>query len=302
MKLRIFALLESILVAFGILSGCSPAEEVRNAVVCAAFPQYDLTRQICGEDIDVIMLLPCGSEAHDFEPSAKDIKTVAASSLFIYNGGESDSWISRVLSASGDVNAVSLIDCCTSALYVDGEDGTEKDEHIWTSPKNALLMAEKIYNSLLEVYPDKKETLESNYKSLVASLNELDAEYQELSKLLKGRTVIIGDRNPFGYLARDYGINMAAAFHGCGHDSEPSAAELKALIDTAIHDGAKWVFCVDFSSEKIARTVAENLDGAEVARLHSCHNVTSEDFKTKSYCDLMKENIKALSGVCNAAD
>lgn len=301
MKKRFFALTAAILASIGLFYGCSAAEETKNAVVCAAFPQYDFARRICGDDIDVMMLLPCGSDAHDFEPSAKDIKTVAASSLFIYNGGESDSWIDRVLASAGDVNAVSLIDCCTSPLYVDGENGKEKDEHIWTSPKNALIMAEKIYRSLLSVYPDKAEILESNYNSLVVSLKELDAECAELSETLKGRTVIIGDRDPFGYFARDYGINMASAFHGCGHDSEPSAAELKELINTAKADGAEKVFYVDFSGGKIARTVAEEL-GAEVLHLNSCHNVMPEDFKNKSYCDLMRENIKALSGVCNAAD
>jgi len=301
LKKLIFALSAAILMIIGLLYGCSAAEVKGNAVVCAAFPQYDLARRICGDCIDVIMLLPCGSEAHDFEPSAKDIKTVAASSLFIYNGGESDSWIDRVLEGAGDVNAVSLIDCCTSPLYVDGEDGREQDEHIWTSPKNALIMAEKIYKSLTAVYPDKAESLESNYNSLVTSLKELDAECAALSESLKGRTVIIGDRNPFGYFARDYGISMASAFHGCGHDSEPSAAELKELINTAKADGAKKVFYVDFSGGKIARTVAEELD-AEVLHLNSCHNVTPEDFKNKSYCDLMRDNIKALSGVCNAAD
>lgn len=56
------------------LAGCTDSEIADGAVVCSAFPEYDFARQICGDIADVVMLLPCGSEAHDFEPTAKDIK------------------------------------------------------------------------------------------------------------------------------------------------------------------------------------------------------------------------------------
>ena len=108
------------------LAGCTDSEIADGAVVCSAFPEYDFARQICGDSADVVMLLPCGSEAHDFEPTAKDIKAVAAASLFIYNGGESEVWVEHVLLSAGNVRSISLIDCCTSPLYVDGEDGSRR--------------------------------------------------------------------------------------------------------------------------------------------------------------------------------
>lgn len=284
------------------LAGCTDSEIADGAVVCSAFPEYDFARQICGDIADVVMLLPCGSEAHDFEPTAKDIKAVAAASLFIYNGGESEVWVERVLLSAGNVRSIGLIDCCTSPLYVDGEDGREQDEHIWTSPKNATLMAEKIYNTLCEVFPGKKDVLESNYNALSAKLTALDNTCTEMGYRMKGKTVIIGDRNPFGYLARDYGVEMMAAFHGCGHDSEPSAKELASLIETAKENDADIVFYVDFSGGKIARTVASELENAKTEQLFSCHNVTAEDFMTKSYYDLMMQNISRIIGAEHAAD
>lgn len=301
MKKRFFVFFFAILLA-GSLTGCKNNEIADGAVVCSAFPEYDFARQICGDIAKVVMLLPCGSEAHDFEPTAKDIKTVAAASLFICNGGESEAWVGRVLSSAGNVRSVSLIDCCTSPLYVDGEDGMEQDEHIWTSPKNAMLMAGKIYNTLCEVFPDKKDVLEVNYDTLIAKLTDLDRVCTEMSDRMKGKTVIIGDRNPFGYLARDYGIEMMAAFHGCGHDSEPSAKELAALIETARANDVDTVFYVDFSGGKIAETVASELQNARTEQLFSCHNVTADDFMTKSYYDLMMQNISKIVGAENATD
>lgn len=296
----VFALL-CVLCASLVFGGCD-AGETKNSVVCTTFAAYDFASSISGGRVEVVMLIPAGSEAHDFEPSARDIKTVASSSLFICGGGESEAWVERILSSVGGVKTLSLMDCCKNLLYLDGKDGREVDEHVWTSPKNAALIAEEIYNSLTQIYPEYKDEFENNYKKLKASLDGLDIMFTDLATKLSGKAVIIGDRNPFGYIARDYGIEMLAAFHGCGHDSEPSAAELKNLIDTARKENTSKVFYVDFSGGKIARTVADELGNAEVLHLSSCHNVTADEFGKKSYVDLMTENIENLLGVCDAAD
>lgn len=285
-----------------IFFGCASDDGAKNSVVCTTFAAYDFASCISGGKVQVVMLIPAGSEAHDFEPSARDIKTVASSSLFICNGGESEAWVERILSSTGGVRTLSLMDCCKDPLYLDGKDGREVDEHVWTSPKNAVLIAGEIYNCLAQIYPEYKDDLENNFNKLIGSLGELDAMFTELGAKLSGKTVIIGDRNPFGYIARDYGIEILAAFHGCGHDSEPSAAELKNLIDTARKQNTTKVFYVDFSGGKIARTVADELGNAEVLHLSSCHNVTASEFGKKSYIDLMTENIDNLLGVCDAAD
>lgn len=303
MKKRLFAYFVcGIMLICLFISGCTPKDHIENAVVCTSFAQYDFVKHIVGDKAEVVMLIHPGSEAHDYEPSAGDIKTVSSSSLFVYNGGESEAWVERLISSSDGVNRLKLLDCCETPLYLNGEDGVEIDEHIWTSPKNALLMCEKIYIALTSLYPESKDYFEQNYNALVASLKALDNSFTELAMRLDGQAVIIGDRNPFGYLARDYGIEILAAFHGCGHESEPSAAELKALIDKAREQNADVVFYVDFSNGKIARTIASELGNTKILHLSSCHNVSQKDFNEKSYCDLMTENINNLLEVCNAAD
>ncbi len=301
-KVFAFFALICIICTSAICGGCASDDGVKDSVVCTTFAAYDFANIISGGKVQVVMLVPAGSEAHDFEPSAKDIKTVASSSLFICNGGESEAWVDRILSSAGGVRTLSLMDCCNDLLYLDEEHGREADEHVWTSPKNAVLIAEEIYDLLAQLYPEYKDDFENNLKMLTSSLTGLDAMFAELAAKLSGKTVIIGDRNPFGYIARDYGIKILAAFHGCGHDSEPSAAELKNLIDTARKENTTKVFYVDFSGGKIARTVADELGDAEVLHLSSCHNITASEFGKKSYIDLMTENIDNLLGVCDAAD
>ncbi|MEG2117957.1 MAG: metal ABC transporter substrate-binding protein [Clostridia bacterium] len=262
--------------------GCERTEVTKkDLVLCTVFPQFDFARSISGGEVNVEMLVPCGSEAHDYEPTAKDIKKISSSKLFLYIGGESDEWIKKTISSSdGKLNCVSLIDCITAPCYTNHGGEKELDEHIWTSPKNAILMARKICTEMSLAFPEKSDKFAANLKKLLETLTKLDADMAKLSKELAQKTIIIGDRNPFSYWTSDYNIKIAAAYHGCGHDSEPSGAEISKLIDLAKKQKTKSVFYVDFSSSK---------------HLFSCHQVTNEQLAAgETYCSLINKNIKAI--------
>ena len=59
------------------------------------------------------------------------------------------------------------------------------------------------------------------------------------------------------------------------------------------------VFYIEFSNKKVANTICEET-GAKAALLHSCHNVSAQDFKNGvTYYDLMNNNLKAIEGALN---
>ena len=84
--------------------GCSSSKENTDngkiKIVASAFPQYDLVRSIAGDKAEIVMLLPAGSEIHTYDPSVKDIMNVAECDVFVYNGGESDMWVNRVIDSA----------------------------------------------------------------------------------------------------------------------------------------------------------------------------------------------------------
>lgn len=294
-KLIVFALLCVMAVVYG---GCSGSGETQydNTILCTVFPQYDIARRIAGDKIDTNMLVPAGSEAHDFEPTAKDIKSIGSAALFIYIGGESDSWVEKIINANDTVvNGLSLIDCVEKPVYIYEEGHAEEiDEHIWTSPRNMLLMAKKIKDAIVSYDPANTAFYNQNYDTLVAELTELDTKLRQLSEKLEGKTLIIGDRNPFVYLATDYGISIQAAYHGCGHDSEPSASQIASLIGLAREQNTKIVYYVDYSTGSIANTIAETVSG-QTERLFSCHQVTSGQLSDgETYFTLVEKNIQSM--------
>ena len=76
------------------------ADDGRLQVVCTLFPYYDFVRQIGGDAVDAVLLVPAGRETHSFEPTPLDVITMSRADVFIWNGGESELWVEDVLDAA----------------------------------------------------------------------------------------------------------------------------------------------------------------------------------------------------------
>jgi zinc transport system substrate-binding protein len=281
-----------------------PAEGKLN-VVTTIFPPYDFVREIAGDKVNLTMLLPPGAESHSFEPTPQDIIRVQNCDVFIYVGGESDAWIERILESvdTQDKEIVTLMDCVevVEELIVEGmeeeeeeAEGPEYDEHVWTSPKNAKLIVEKIAGVLAARDRANAGEYEKNTAAFLAKLTELDGAFQSLVNGAKRKTMVFGDRFPFRYFADAYGLDYFAAFPGCSTETECSAATIAFLINKVRAEKIPAVFHIELSNEKIADAICEET-GAKKTLLHAVHNITKRDFdRGTGYYELMSQNVKNL--------
>ena len=143
-------------------------------VTAAAFPEYDFVRAVAGDLAEITLLLPPGAEAHSYEPTPQDIARIGACRVFVYGGGESDVWLDRILD-SGDREGkiiLSLMDCCAlreeeiqefmTAEEEEEEEETEYDEHVWTSPVNAIAIT-NLANAVLYTRNSMIDVLHEDY-------------------------------------------------------------------------------------------------------------------------------------------
>lgn len=285
------------------ICGCDEKESDGLKIITTNFPPYDFVREITGGNCDAEMLLVGGQDSHSFEPTAKDIIKINEADLFICTGGESDSWVDRIAdSLDGDVRIIKMMDfvepICSEEHdhdeHTEHSHNEDYDEHIWTSPLNAIRISEGIADALIEIDPENKDKYETNIADYKAELTELSDELKAVADSIE-KPLIFGDRFPFVYMAKDYGIEYHAAFSGCSSESEPSAAKMTELIDTAKETGAGTIFYIEFSTQKVADTIAEAV-GAKTALLHSCHSLSTEDFDNgETYISIMRKNIETLS-------
>ncbi len=310
-------------------------ENEKISVVATIFPQYDFVRQIAGENVELKMLLKPGEETHSYEPTPQDIIAIQNSDLFIYVGGENDAWVEDILESMPDNGrtTLKLVDCVDTVEeeHVEGmkeerghdhdddvhaeheEDETdheehgqeeihsvhEIDEHVWTSPLNAIKIVEQIKEELCEIDPENASDYEENAEAYVAQLNELDQEFQDVVDHSKRKLMIFGDRFPFRYFAEAYGLDYYAAFSGCASDTEPSAATMAFLINKVQDENIETVLKMELSNENIAKAIAEATN-ADVKEFYSCHNLTAEQFADgETYLSLMEKNVETLREVLN---
>lgn len=281
------------------------------SIVTTNFPPYDFVREIAADKVNVDMLIPPGSESHSYEPTPQDMIKVQNCDVFICVGGESDKWVNKVLGSmdTGRMKIVTLMDC-TSLVEeeivggMESEEGEsadssaaeepEYDEHVWTSPKNAMLIVQRISDILCEVDSINAEYYKNNMNAYLTDLDELDRAFQRVVDEGVRKTIIFGDRFPFRYFADAYSLRYFAAFPGCATETEPSAATISFLIGKVKAENIPVVFHIELSNEKMTDTICE-ATGARKMVFHACHNIAKDDFdKGVTYLELMTHNVDSL--------
>lgn len=334
---KIFGL---ILAGAVLITGCTAKTEKKDKgdntkgklkVVTTIFPEYDITRAIAKDKVDLELMIKPGVDVHSFTPTPQDIKTVQNSDIFVYGGTEHDKWVENLTKSIDMKNkkVVKLVDGIQQLEEesVDGmkhehhhddekedehnhdhkhekeekhshdhenESYKELDPHYWTSPKNAIQMAKTVTNALVEKDPGNAEFYKENAKNYIKQLEDVDKELHDVVDKAKIKKVVIADRFPFRYLFKDLGLEYRALFSGCSVESTASAGQIKKMVDYVKENKIPVVYHIEMGKGELAETVAKN-SGAKVKLLHSIHTVTKEDFdKGTTYIDLMKQNVEAL--------
>ena len=175
----------------------------------------------------------------------------------------------------------------------------ETDEHVWTSPKNAIEIVDKITSLICGKDPKNDDSYEKNSADYKEQLEQLDASFREVVDSAKRKTILFGDRFPFRYFADEYGLSYYAAFTGCSTETEASAATVAFLTDKVKEEQIPVVFTIELSNGKIADSICE-ATGAKKMTLYSCHNVTKEQMENgATYLSMMTENVDSLRAALN---
>ena len=314
---KIFGL---ILAGAVLITGCTAKTEKKDKgdntkgklkVVTTIFPEYDITRAIAKDKVDLELMIKPGVDVHSFNPTPQDIKTVQNSDIFVYGGTEHDKWVENLTKSIDMKNkkVVKLVDGIQQLEEesVDGmkhehhhddekedehnhdhkhekedkhnhKDESEKelDPHYWTSPKNAIQMVKTITNALVEKDPDNAEFYKENAENYIKRLEGVDKELHDVVDNAKIKKVVIADRFPFRYLFKDLGLEYRALFSGCSVESTASAGQIKKMVDYVKENKIPVVYHIEMGKGELAETVAKN-SGAKVKLLHSIHTVTKQN-------------------------
>ena len=287
------------------LCSCASTGDDGISIVTTTFAPYDFARAVAGENAQVTMLIPPGADTHSYDPTPKDMLAVKKCDIFICVGGTSDAWVGEMIDSvnNPDMKIIKLMEhtdglICADHSHDHGEEHDhehgEYDEHVWTSPRNAVLASEAIAAALCEVDPENADAYKSNFSAYKGDLLALDAEIRSIVAGGKRTEIVFGDRFPLIYFTKAYGLTYHSAFPGCAGDTEPSAAVLASLISKVKEDGIPIVFHLELSTGNIADAICAET-GAKKLRFNACESILKKDFEAGvTYLDLMRQNANAL--------
>ena len=310
----------------------NPKRDGTLKIVTTVFPYYDFTRQIAGPLLDsgeaeLTLMVPAGMDSHSFEPTPADMIELQSADIIICNGGAMEHWFQKVsdslnLDEQQIITMMDYVDTVEEEIvegmeaeahdhaedhvheaeeeqeaghYDDGhQEEIEYDEHIWTSPVNAMKLSAVIADTLCQADPFHEDIYRNNLAVYEKQLSELDETFRSMVAHADGRLVVFGDKFPLRYFFDEYGLEYRAAFTGCSTDTEPSARTIAYLIDKVREFQIPAVYYLELSSHRVAEIIGEET-GAEPRLLHNSQKVTRREFDSGvTYLKLMEQNAANL--------
>ena len=316
---KLFIFILSVIIIVASFSACTTTETFPDNgkinIVTTIFPVYDWTKNIAGENCNVIYLDESGTDMHSFAPTAKNILSITNADIFIHIGGISDEWVNKTLEASNNARLITLsLAEVTGVLEEEHIDGmehnhehehehenevAETDEHIWLSLKKAQTAVTAIAETLAEADSKNADTYTANAESYNKKLSDLDERYTDCVNNAKRKTLLFADRFPFRYFTEDYGLEYFAAFPGCSAESEASFETMTFLIEKTRELSLPCILTIENSGSKIAGTISSETK-TKILSLNSCQSVTKADIDSGiTYISAMENNLQIITEALN---
>lgn len=254
-------------------------------VAVSVVPQAEFVEKIGGDKVKTVVIVPSGADPHTYEPSPKEVREISKARMLVTVGVGmpfEEGWIKNFDS----MNSGTLIVNCSEGIElreleghhheVEGEDEHEEleaehenesdenhedlDPHMWTSPSNAEIMVEDIYEGLVELDPENEAYYAQNRDAYLKELDALDIRIKEKLEGKEEKNFMVYHPS-WGYFAEDYGLNMISVeIEG----KEPSAQDITKLVDFAKEKNVKVIFVQAQFSTRSAEVLAQEIEGEVV--------------------------------------
>jgi len=219
-------------------AACSHKRSNDKPVYSVSYPiQKTLLHAIVGDKAEINTLIPAGTNPETYDPSMSTLVSLENSDAYFRLN--TPGFEEAIMAKSG--NGIQTVDCSRGIKTINGTHGAEHaDPHVWTSVKNAQIIADNIFRSLKPESAEDAETYKRNYQKLKGLLKATDDSIAYILAESKGKAFVVMHPS-LSYFARDYGLRQVA-METDGKEASPrqlaermeKARKLKAKV--LIHD------------------------------------------------------------------
>lgn len=199
---------------------------------------------ITGETLNTSTILKPGSDPHTYEISAKEIASIVNSKAYF----SIDLPFEKTIVEKLEKQKAKI-----KIYKVELDEG--QDIHRWTSISKVKEISEEFLKALSEIYPDKKEIFEKNYKIFIDKLDNLYLAIKFNIDSSKAKTFLIV-HPALTYFAEDFGLTQYSIEK---EGKEPSLSDLVELSKIIQKEKIKFIFVQpEFPEQQIMQFIKDN--------------------------------------------
>ncbi len=274
-------------------------------IITTVYSSYDFAKQVTGDLATVKMLVSPGKNSASYKPTKRDIQLIQNCDILIYIGGESDSWVSDILSSidTKDISLISINEVVDKLISKNqiikiSDISYEKYyEHAWITPGNAMLIAFEISDKLSEIDKENADVYNANATNYAVDMIDLDNSFRDVIEKSNSNLMVFADRFTFAYFVNEYGLHYHTAFNK-NSDSIKTEKDFISEVNEHGHD-ISFIFYNELSDHKLADSISAKTN-IKTVMFRSGINITEDEFETGlSLMDLMNINLVALEKALN---
>ena len=251
----------------------------------------DLVRQVGGEDVSVVSLVPAGTDAHAFQPSPGGLRLLRDARVAVENGLGLDGWLDRLVRASGFSGTRVVASAGVRPRPVQEGGRAVPDPHVWQDPGRAVLMVRAIADGLAAADPARAAGYHARATAYAARIEAVDAEIERrIGAIPREKRRVITGHDAFGYFGARYGVEFRAV-QGVSTQGEPSARDLARLAAQVRREGIRAVFVESMTSPRAAEALAREA-GARVGGTVYSDDLSPPDGPAGTYLDMLRHNAR----------
>lgn len=235
--------------------------EEANYRVAAGMPAlWDFSRQVAGDHMEVIDLIPTGEHGHDYEPGPGIVQEIEESDAFVYMR-DFAGWMDDAAAELENYDDVLVIDASEGIEFFDSP-AEDDDEHWWMDPIECKNGVNNIADGFAEVDPDHADEFEDNASAFNEELDAIHEDFQDIVDRASLNEIVIGTHDSFQWWHRRYGIDIFSPI-GTSPDGEASAQDIEEIENLIEEHGIQHVLYDIGEPAHLARSLADETD-AEV--------------------------------------
>lgn len=284
--MRIFVILVSCLLALSV------SANERLQVVTSFSILADFTAEIGGEHVQITNLVGADEDAHVYQPTPDDARALLAADLVIANGLDFEPWLARLMKSTESPATYVVATRGVLPLMVEEAGERVADPHAWQSLAHAEIYVANIASALIALDPGNAAYYQTQRDNYLQRVKELLTEVRvSLARLPASQRKVITSHDAFGYLGQAYGLQFIAP-QGLSTHSEPSAAEVAALIRQIRADQVRAVFVENIRDPRLIKQIAEEAGAQVGGTLYS--DALAGSGPASSYLGMYRHNVQTL--------